>query len=251
MRICFIVGAYPKMKCGVGDYTEKLATELANVGHEVSVITSKEANAYKQDNYNVFNIVENWDFSDKDTILSKLKDINPEVVHIQYPSDKFGKSLFTTVLPKLIKNTIDTKIIETVHEYLYYTPKRKLRNLINFVAADSIVVVEEQYINLIKKFLPIVSKKLKIDYIPISSNIPKSNLDKLGLKNLRASLKITNEKLISYFGFINELKGIEDLLDAFNIILKEDNVKLMILSELSQDNHYHRQIIDKINERCC
>lgn len=29
MKICFIVGAFPKMKCGVGDYTNKLAEELA------------------------------------------------------------------------------------------------------------------------------------------------------------------------------------------------------------------------------
>ena len=29
MKICFIVGAFPMMKCGVGDYTSKLAEELA------------------------------------------------------------------------------------------------------------------------------------------------------------------------------------------------------------------------------
>ena len=44
MKICFIVGAFPTMKCGVGDYTNKLAEELAKKGNEVHVITSTRAN---------------------------------------------------------------------------------------------------------------------------------------------------------------------------------------------------------------
>ena len=44
MRICFIVGAFPKMMCGVGDYTNKLAMELSkDKNNEIFVITSSKA----------------------------------------------------------------------------------------------------------------------------------------------------------------------------------------------------------------
>ena len=43
MKICFIVGAFPNMKCGIGDYTSKVAEELAKTGNEVHIITSKKS----------------------------------------------------------------------------------------------------------------------------------------------------------------------------------------------------------------
>ena len=69
MKICFIVGAFPNMKCGVGDYTYMLGTELSSLNNEVSIITSVSA---KNDNKSikVFNIIERWDFSSKDLIVS-------------------------------------------------------------------------------------------------------------------------------------------------------------------------------------
>lgn len=249
MRICFIVGSFPNMKCGVGDYTNILAKQLADSGNDISIITSKDAKKEMGKSFNVFNIMDFWDFKEKENILKVLKEINPDIVHIQYPSDVYGKSLFINLLPKIIKKEIECKVIETVHEYLNYTVKGKIRNLINYYYADQIVVVEKQYIDMIKGFIPNISKKLEIKYIPISSNIPKSSITEEGIGNMKKELGIEKNIIISYFGFINEVKGIETLIQAVNELVKRKyNIKLMILSELSKENNYHNKIINMIEE---
>ncbi|MBU3103155.1 glycosyltransferase [Clostridium gasigenes] len=247
MKICFIVGAFPNMKCGVGDYTNIIAKELVAKGNDVSIITSKSAKKEKYENFHVFNIMDSWNFKEKESILKILREVQPDVVHIQYPSDMYGKSLFINLLPSMIKKEVQCKIVETVHEYLNYTTKGKIRNLINYYYADQIIVVEKQYIERIKGFIPIISKKLNVKYIPISSNIPKSNITEEGIQNIKKELGIENNIVISYFGFVNELKGIETLIQAVKELVKTKyNIKLMILSELSKENNYQKEILNMI-----
>ena len=89
MKICFIVGAYPTMKCGVGDYTSVLAEELAKKDNEVHVITSERADSNKAKNVVVHNIVKVWKLRAIPSIIKELKKIKPDVVNIQYPSDEY------------------------------------------------------------------------------------------------------------------------------------------------------------------
>lgn len=248
MKICFIVGSFPNMKCGVGDYTKILAEELALKGNEISVITSKNANREECGNLQVFNIVNSWSFDEKEIIIKALNDIKPDIVHIQYPSEKYGKSLFINLLPRIIKKEVKCKVVETVHEYFNYTIKGKMRNLINYSYADKIIVVEEQYIDKIKEFIPFKSNKLDIKYIPISSNIPKSNITKQDIEKIKSSLQIGKSMVLSYFGFVNELKGVDTLIKSVSELIKKGyDIKLMILSELSYDIIYQREILDMIN----
>lgn len=244
MKICFIVGAFTPMKCGVGDYTYNLCKSLKYQGYDVEVITSSKCDNKINRDFIIHNIVEQWDFSSKDKILNKLKEIKPDIVHIQYPSDEYGNSFFINFLPRVIKKALGIKVVETVHEYLNYTSKGKFRNLINYMYANEIIVVEEQYIPKIKDFLPFISKKLNVTYIPISSNIPVSSISKEEFSAIKEELGLKDEKIISYFGFINELKGFETLLESFKEIIKKHNeIKLLILSELNENNDYHKKMI--------
>ena len=68
MKICFIVGAFPTMKCGVGDYCSKVAKELAKNGHEIYVITSKKASP-EVEGLKVFNIICGYKYYKKLTLL--------------------------------------------------------------------------------------------------------------------------------------------------------------------------------------
>lgn len=249
MKVCFIVGAFPNMKCGVGDYTYNIAKRLAKNNMEVYIITSTKACNLNEDNIVVNNVISKWDFGSKDIILDLLKSINPDVVHIQYSSDEYGKSFFVNFLPKIIRNNINTKIVQTVHEYINYTFKGKLKNLINYKYADEIIVVEKQYKLLIKKFIPIISSSLSINYVPISSNIPLSNLNNEELICIRNGLFNKKDKVICFFGFINELKGVDILIEILNkIVEKNKNTKLLIIGELNKDNEYHKFIMNRIQE---
>lgn len=245
MKICFIVGAFPKMKCGVGDYTCKLAEELAKKGNEVHVITSERASA-ESEILKVHNIVKVWKFSAIRPIIKELKKIKPDVVNLQYPSDEYYRRT-VSVLPPLIKKIIRCKVTITIHEYDYFNLnenrlKDKIRLHLNFYKLDKVITVEEKFIERILKDYP----KADINYIPISSNIPRNNASKEDLEKIRKTYGLEGKKVISYFGFAVPVKGIEYL---FRCIQKlDDNVKLLFINHLDEKNEYHKTLLNLIEE---
>lgn len=236
-KICFISGAFPNMQCGIGDYTYNLAKELSKAGNEVSVITSNKAINDIGDNVKVYNIVENWNFRNLKRIINQLKEINPEVVNIQYPSGEYKKNLMINFLPLFIKRKIKCEVIETIHEYSIFTILGKIRNGISFKFADKIIVVEESYINEIRK----MNKKVQIEYLPISANVKKSNISKEKIEETRKKLKIDNCKVMSFFGFANANKGIENI---FYVLKEIPNIKLLFIGDVKEDDEYQKGLIE-------
>ena len=248
MKICFIVGEFPNLKCGIGDYTSLLANNLANDKVEVSVITSKEASSENK-KIKIYNIIDEYNFNSIKIILSKLKEIKPDIVHIQYPSNKYVHRRVTSVLlPLSIKFFLkNIKLVETIHEYPEYLKKGKLFYSLNYSIMDYIIIAEEKYNDFIKKDFEKIYNKLNIKYIPIGSNIPKSEMTDVQKQELRKKLGIENFKIISYFGFASDKKGIEILLDSFKYI-KNSNVKLLFIGELNKENSYHNKLLNLITE---
>lgn len=242
MKICFIVGAFPLMKCGVGDYTCCLAKEMAKQGNEVHIITSTKANA-KSDTLQIHNIVEKWDLSEKEKILNKLQEIKPDMVNIQYPSNEYTTNyLISVILPLEIKKKIKCKLSLTLHEFDCHTFKTKVRLYLNYKKTDKIIVAEEEF----KEKVKTVYKKANVEYIPISANIPRSKMTEEDKKKLLESYQLTGKKVISYFGFAGPTKGIEYLLKVMPKL--EKNVKLLFIGALEVKNEYHQSILELIKK---
>jgi len=246
-----IVGAYPPAKCGVGDYTERLCKQLAQLGVQVSVITSVGCyNDNTRPNLTVYPVVGKWDFSSWHIIDDTVRQINPDIVHIQYPTKEYGRSLFINLLPGILKERYKVKVLETVHEYYNYTFKGRLRNQVNYLASDAIIIVEKDYRKLISSFLPFLSRRLNFIYIPISSNIPVSSMDSVEAGNLRRKIGSSKEELLlSYFGFISPPKGFDLLLQSL-CLLKEEGIKakLLAIAELNLRDSYHQNLLGQIKE---
>lgn len=247
MKICFIVGAYPTMKCGVGDYTSVLAEELAKKGNEVHVITSERADCNKSKNVVVHNIVKVWKLRAIPGIIKELKRIKPDVVNIQYPSDEYYRRC-VSLLPTIIKDIIKCKVTITIHEYDYFNMKEKkslrdkIRLYLNFYKLDKVITVEEKFIKRIKADYP----KADIVHIPISANIPKCEASKEEINNIRIKFGLEGKKVLSYFGFAVPVKGIEYLLRCMPKLDKD--VKLLFINELNANNEYHKSLLDMIEE---
>lgn len=247
MKICFIVGAYPTMKCGVGDYTSVLAEELAKKGNEVHVITSEKADCSKAKNVVVHSIVKVWKLRAIPGIIKELRKIRPDVVNIQYPSDEYYRRC-VSLLPPIIKDIIKCKVTITIHEYDYFNMKEKksfrdkVRLYLNFYKLDRVITVEEKFINRIKADYP----KTDIVHIPISANIPKSEASDEVLIKIKKDFGLEEKKVLSYFGFAVPVKGIEYL---FKCIPKlDENVKLLFINELNPENEYHKSLLNMIDE---
>lgn len=247
MKICFIVGAYPTMKCGVGDYTSVLAEELAKKGNEVHVITSERADSSRSENVVVHNIVKVWKLRAIPSIIKELKKIKPDVVNIQYPSDEYYRRC-VSLLPPIIKDTIKCKVTITIHEYDYFNMKEKkslrdkIRLYLNFYKLDKVITVEEKFIKRIKADY----EKADIVHIPISANIPKSEASEEELDAIRKKFGLEGKKVLSYFGFAVPVKGIEYLLRCMPKL--DENIILLFINELNPSNEYHKTLLELIEE---
>ena len=247
MKICFILGSFPYMDCGVGDYTSMLANALANEKNEVSVITSIKANN-KVKKINVYNIIEEFNFKSIKIILDKLQEIQPDIVNFQYPSRGFRKKIITDILlPLIIKIKYkNIMLVETVHEYPEQIWKRfKMWNF-KYKIMDKTIFVEEYYKDIMKRKCKRFYDKLDISYIPIGPNIPTSNLSEKEKIDLKETLGLQDKKIISYFGFARTSKGIENLFNAISLI-NDENIKLLYIGELRENNKYEKSLLDLIN----
>ena len=91
MHIGLITGEYPPDQGGVGDFTNRLAHALADLGHRTHVITSAgpvsdpnlDAAQSASRPVGVHRIVENWGFGCWGTILELSQDLNLEVLNMQ------------------------------------------------------------------------------------------------------------------------------------------------------------------------
>lgn len=86
--------------------------------------------------------------------------------------------------------------------------------------------------------------KYKLLHHPIYSNFGK----RLVKAEARVKLNISeNEKVILFFGFIRDYKGLDTLLDALNIINKSENIKLIIAGEFYSNKEKYLEQIEKLN----
>jgi len=88
MKILFITGSYPPMKCGVGDYQYNLAKSLSKTNDvNIGVLTSTDAKPVSEtDNVEVYPIIRDWGIGRIFKIVKFIRDWDPDIVHIQYPT---------------------------------------------------------------------------------------------------------------------------------------------------------------------
>lgn len=246
LKICFIVGNLPPVKCGIGDYTYRLLEELEKDDNlELSVITSSYS-YHKFSKIKLYNLIDVWNFSAWKIIKNLIKKISPDIIHYQHPSKLYKKYLFQFYLPYLAKkNFRKIKFLTTIHEFtespfyakLWLKLLLKLNNYIIFTNLHDF-----------KHAIKVANIKSKI--IPIGSNIKPNKFDANLLKQEKRKILKDNELLLGYFGTINRDKGLDILIKALNFLKNEQKtkIKLCIIGELSNEIRYHRYIKNLINK---
>lgn len=243
MKVLHISGAFPPMKCGVGDYLYRLLSEMGKMPNlDISLITSTGCIEQMQ-GVSIYPIIKRWDFTALPQIIKIVKEIRPDIVHIQYPTIGYKKYLFPSFLPILLKLLGVQKIVQTWHEPL--SKKGLFRYFPNTLVDSIIINVESDYLNKLPSFYANLLKKKSRYYIPISSNIPISKLDNKEKLSLRKRIfkDQYHKNIIAYFGFVTPNKGLEYLFEAANP--EEDSI--LLICELKEEDKYHNKIRDIIN----
>ncbi|WP_267361685.1 MULTISPECIES: hypothetical protein [unclassified Methylobacterium] len=183
LKIAMICGTWPPSPCGVGDYTGHLARSLENK----DVLVDRISLDGKPEIQKLLTL--------KRSIIS----MDHDVVHVQYPSIGYGRSIAPCIIPFLKRST---PIIVTIHEYKNFHLLRRPWFLPFAYATRGRIFTnrtERDYFNATLRPSPANEAILAIP-----SNIP------------RAPQRPRRLKSVCMFTLLTPHKGIEDFLSLAN-----------------------------------
>ncbi|MFH0890146.1 MAG: glycosyltransferase [Candidatus Aenigmatarchaeota archaeon] len=244
MKICMIT-SYEPDRCGISDYSERLAGSLRKAGAEV-IIISREGQGAKGEK-NIHRIVAvkkvkrsfSQIFEEFASFSRTMKDVNKsmeiigdfgsEVVHVQYEPGLYNLFYVPMLLSALRKRGI--KVVLTLHAIDYF-PLTIFHKTFLYNKPDKIIVHTRVHEEIIKKSL---KSAKRIELVP------------MGLIPRRPG---RDGNYILYFGFLNQHKGVEDLIEAFGKIKCRE--KLVVIGSINPvfrpDVEYKDKIKRMIND---
>ena len=208
INLALVSGSWPPQACGVGDYTNRLANML------------------ERDNINVerVSLTSLWSHS-----LSAIKMQASEIIHIQYPTMGYGRSIAPTLLPFLQRRK---RVVVTIHEFSNFSPVRRPWFYSFAHKADARIFTNSQELNAFKS---VMRPSTGLDFIvPIASNIDRGNAKKI-------------PGTICSFGLLTPNKGIEDFLDLAHKMREDKDVIFSLVGAIADS---YRSYADCVLKKC-
>ncbi len=177
MKVALVCGCWQAGRCGVGDYSGQLALALERQGAEVlrfgaapQQLGSLHAAAAAR----------------------SLRRSGADVVHIQYPTVGYGRSLLPALLPLLMGNV---PTLVTLHEFSIFRPYRWPWFAPFAYAADAVILTSDAERRCFARRMP--GARAATQVIEIGSNIS------------RGRTAARDPRSVCYFGLFMPGKGIE------------------------------------------
>ena len=241
MRILFITGSFPPMRCGVGAYTERVAEALGRLPDtKIAVLTDVRAAVERDLGFEVFPIVHEWEISALPRIIKIIRRWKPDVVHIQYPTQGYGDTWLPWFLPVILL-FMNVAIAQTWHEDF---PMGRWHNLPNAIVPGGLVVVRPNYIASMPAWSRWLIRNKCFDFIPNASTIPKIKLSDAERSVLHKRFASPANSVVAFFGFVYPHKDVELLFD----ILDPARHHLILICDLDNRNPYHNKILCRMEQ---
>lgn len=238
MRILLATGSFPPMKCGVGDYSQNLSDALAADNRfRVGILTSTiGAGRDKVENIEVFPVIKKWGLIETLKVIKIIRNWSPDIVHIQYPTQGYGKGLLPWILP-MIAFLMGKKVVQTWHEG--YSLGSIFKLFLISIIPSVLVFVRPRYKECLHPMLFWALWGKNSVFIPNASTIPGIVLDEQ-IKNILKNKYLNNQKrLIVFFGFVYPSKGVELLFE----IADPASDQIVIVGEINNESEYSKKIM--------
>lgn len=230
MKIGLVTGEYPPMEGGVGAFTQELAQALSQLDHQIHIITNRKAwpnNVTKTarqlrepiqlDFAQLHPTIRHWRWSALHQVVSLVERYELDVLNIQYQAAAYNmRSPATNLMPWRFHTLCPTVV--TFHDlrvpYLFPKAGRLRQTAVNFMAkrATGVIATNPQDFAALQKF---GIEPDRLTQIPIGSNINARDVLPAEITAVRDELDLTEgDQLLGYFGFLNETKGADTLLQA-------------------------------------
>ena len=224
MKVFLLSGEFPPMQGGMGDYSKELGQALGALGIEVHVITSLQGHSAPE-GLTVHPLIRQWGWGCWRPILHLVRQIEPQVFHIQYQTAAYGMHPAINFLPWRLRLLPDRRpLVATFHDLRlpYLFPKAgRLRHWVTQAIAqgsDALIATNQEDESALREW----GLSDKVTRIPIGSNItpqPPQGYDRDAWRRRWGIGPQT--KLLGYFGFLNASKGVETLLRALKLLVED------------------------------
>jgi glycosyltransferase involved in cell wall biosynthesis len=232
------------MRCGVGDYTLRLAGALAALpATTVGVLTSDGADVAgpARNAIEVLPVMQTWRLSGLPALLRAIRRWRPDVVHMQYPTQGYDGRLLPSLVP-LLSWLCGAHPVRTWHEVHIW--KATVDFLLQALPPGRFVVVRPNFVAQLPSFLATLIRSRSVSFIPSASIMPPSALGPAERQALRAHYLGDKSRLIVFFGFLYRFKGVEQLFD----IADPATDRLIIAGEAGVDVAYMDQLKVRADE---
>jgi GT2 family glycosyltransferase/glycosyltransferase involved in cell wall biosynthesis len=237
-KVLLITGEYPPARGGVGDYTCRLALALHSIQIGSRVLISygapvneqaTEPSPYTGESGSKAPLATRW--INLRSAMRALRFSRARIAHIQYQTGAYQLRPTVNFLPLLLRLRWGGPCVVTFHDLLvpYLFPKagpvREWANRLLALSASAVVATNPYDAERLRSW---GVNKLKV--IPIGSNIRNNAPTDFSREEWRASRGVGPDNvLLAYFGFLNQSKGLEDLLHVVDYLRTLGNFRLMMV----------------------
>jgi glycosyltransferase involved in cell wall biosynthesis len=239
MKVTFLTGEYPPMQGGIADHTAYLAQYLALCGVDCTVLISRRWQGTGPSDREVGHseravnapaavhaLVPNWGWRCWPAVAGYLKTRRPDILHIQYQAAAFELGGWVNWLPwYLKKRRALTRIVTTFHDLRipYIFPKAGPFRWQSVLAlarhSDGVICTNREDVQTLQNSLA-APPLLKL--VPLGNNVdprPPADFERAVWRGRYGAGEHT--LLLAYFGFLNESKGGEELIEALALLRQQ------------------------------
>jgi glycosyltransferase involved in cell wall biosynthesis len=266
MRVGLVTGEYPPMEGGVGAFTRELARALAMRGDEVHIITQREARQeppsgvrysiqalrapVESDEGLLHPFARRWGWRDVRLLVNVALRYELDVLNIQYQAAAFNmRSAAVNLAPWRLRGVLP--VVVTFHDlrvpYLFPRAGRLREWVVRFMArqASGVIATNAADVERAEAW-----GAHEVRRIPIGSNITPRETDPEVAAAVRRRLGVRPaDFLLGYFGFLNDSKGADSLVEA--LVQLETNVHLVFIGGRtgSSDSANNQRFLEQLDAK--
>ncbi|VAX16054.1 Glycosyl transferase [hydrothermal vent metagenome] len=171
----------------------------------------------------------------------KIRDAKPDLLILKYWMPFFAPAY--GVISRIVKKNGKTKILAICHNVIPHEKKPGDRAFTKFffTAVDYFILLS----NSVKDDLLSIVKKpnYKVLFHPVYSNFGNS----VSKTEAKRHIKTEEERVLLFFGFIRDYKGLDVLLKAVAILKSQMRLKLIIAGEFYSNEDKYLKLIDELD----
>jgi glycosyltransferase involved in cell wall biosynthesis len=254
-KIIIIGSAFPLRGGGITTFNERLAAEFQQLGHEVIIYSfslqypsflfpgkSQYANRPEPKNIKIKSVINSVNPLNWIKVGNQIAQEKPSLVLIRYWLPFMSPALGT--IARVIRRKKNTKIVCIADNIIPHEKRTADKILTKYfmLPIDGFITMSNKVTQDLLQFNSHANYKQVVH--PLYDNFGKI-IDK---REARKYLKIEpNIKLVLFFGFIREYKGLDLLLDAMDTDdVKKQSIQLIVAGEFYQNKDVY---LDQINQK--